>query len=209
MLPGQAKVERSAQSDDHRGAKPGLAGGQGSNGQVHDQAWLDRHVAVHARQCIPGQDNEPYSGVSMARREISSLLLTLMTALLLGILCLAAGFLVVGMGHGWGWPQRSAIWTLLLYPLTFGLGWAAKRTAGHGRWFLAITGGGLLAIGVMSDRAAWTSFNGTTDGANYARLYPGLVLPWLVLWLGWQLAAAVLTIRALPWSRGSGLPQGR
>ena len=49
--------------------------------------------------------------------------------LLLGTLCLAAGWLVIGMGHGWDLPQRLGVLSLLLYPLALTrLAWIARTT---------------------------------------------------------------------------------
>lgn len=185
------------------------------------------------------------------RNGIGRAILHVAIGLVLGMLCAAAGLLVVGMGHGWGLPLRYGILSLLLYPLAmlrwrwlggetswrrdgalaaaftvlivaaaahldalppaprsealrwlilagvpvaYGLaGWALERRGLH----TAFADAALLATGIVWDVAAWNAFNGDTDGAGLARVYPGTVIPWLLLWLGWQAVAVLALFRHL------------
>lgn len=60
--------------------------------------------------------------------ENGSIAWSLIVGLLLGGLCLAAGLLVVGMGHGWELPFKYGVFSFLLYPLAI-VRWRCIDTA--------------------------------------------------------------------------------
>ena len=133
----------------------------------------------------------------MTRPGTGALLSLLVLGLVLAALCLGGALLVMGMGHGWGWPMRHALLPFLFYPLALGLLWVAARVRPGRRWLVAVAGGLLLAVGIGLDLSAWVGFNGTTDRAGSARAYPEMLVPWLVFWLGWQVAAGAAVWRGL------------
>lgn len=93
-------------------------------------------------------------------------------------------------------PRSNALQWLVLagLPAAYGLaGWALERHRLH----TAFADAALIAVGVLLDLAAWHAFNGDTDGAGLARVYSGTVIPWLVLWLGWQAVAILALMRHL------------
>ena len=183
----------------------------------------------------------------MMERRGAPLALILGAGLGLAAACTAAGYLALGMGHGWDLPARFGAFSFLLYPLALArwrwvngstpwradialtaavaipmllvlalFGWAPHpgRIASTGwatlvilaavywwvgrvlasRGLQAAWGSGvLLAIGVALDLLALGK--AATDTRAWAAGV--LILPWIPLWLGWQVAAALATVRQL------------
>lgn len=181
----------------------------------------------------------------MTSARSGSLMLHLAAGLLLAAICTAAGYLALGMGHGWDLPARYGALSFILYPLalarwrlvgaatpwrrdvalTAGVaapvllllalsgalphpariattGWLTFAAAGGLYWWMghvlerrrlhAAWGSGvLLAIGVALDLLALAQVS--DDPA--AQASGVLILPWALLWLGWQIAAALALVR--------------
>lgn len=182
----------------------------------------------------------------MSRRGYGSLALALVAGAILALLCMGAGLLVVGMGHGWEAPLEYGFFSLFFYPLAFmrlwvdpgspwrrdlsltalvatpallllivagrpavvagemfgglfalavgvPLFWFAARALGRSGRQAAVVDGALLALGVPLDIAA------LADGLASPRAHQAgaFVAVWAVLWLGWQVVAAVALVRHL------------
>lgn len=176
----------------------------------------------------------------MTQRGFTSLLMPLGTGLLLGLLCLAAGQLVLGMGHGWDLPRAFGALSLLFYPLAmirwqwldrraswqqdastmalvaaplflvlvlsgvlpnpvgfqiegwvivlgalsaYALACAAMRRS---RAYVLVGDAALLLLGLLLDFVAASDFLASSEASGSALL----ALPWILLWLGWQVIAA-------------------
>lgn len=183
----------------------------------------------------------------MMERRGAPLALILGAGLVSAALCTAAGYLALGMGHGWNLPARLGAFSFVLYPLalarwrwvngstpwrvdtalTAGValpvllllalsGWATHpgRIAATGWLTLVVSAGmywwmgrvlarrrlqaawgsgALLAIGVVLDVLAL----GEASTETRAWASGVLILPWIPLWLGWQVAAALALVRHL------------
>lgn len=186
----------------------------------------------------------------MTRLRATSLIAMLSTGLLLGVLCVVTGYVVVGMGHGWGLPAQYGFLSLVLYPLAMArwgwidrdtpwsrdvaltavlglitlalcadldvagpppfpgvevvalalpvLYWLVGRALRPRRLQAAFADGAWLAVGVALDLAALADLRATTDPVPPL----ALMVPWLLLWLGWQavLAAALAGHLRTGWS---------
>lgn len=173
-----------------------------------------------------------------------SLAISLGTGLLLGLLCLAAGQLALGMGHGWELPRRYGAVSLALYPLAFArwrwvgrdLPWVRDLMLVAGilvpilfvltlvgalpslhrinlsGWTIVLGGAvlyvgagvlaarsgrqamagdvGLLVLGILLDAVALGSAATLHNPAAIT-----LALPWVALWLGWQVVTVLALIR--------------
>jgi riboflavin transporter FmnP len=121
------------------------------------------------------------------RRPLSKLI-TLTASLLLAATAQILAFMMTGAGHGWLAPFLFSLLLWVAYPAVgFLLLWKDKaEVRSFARAAVWLLGAAILADILLMLMNDWAHL------PWFLRNYPGLVVAWAALWIGWQIPSAWL-----------------
>lgn len=113
--------------------------------------------------------------------------------LLLAFVAQLLAFAMMGAGHGWIAPFYASLLLWIFLPLTFAIASPFGRfRQGRRRRLLMI-----ILIGLIADVALVVAT--IQEGVDYfwtaMKLGGAFVIPWLLIWISWQLVAALALAR--------------